>query len=520
MENRVSRKPASLSHMFGRGGSRPRRFASALAAVLIAGTIGAPASAWAVDPTPAPFDSPDGAAGASSAVGADQGDYLAAAYREADRYVYAIRSSDRHLLRIGLASGGDVVAQDLQAVTNADPAVDFAQDDAVDPAPGGAEVGVFGGTDGNTMFVRTGSLTGPGYLWALDFGACDSADGAFADAGCVVASRLMEVAAMTEDATAEAVVGLGVVASVSPGTATQAGDRATYSFAVTNPGPAAVSGLVIGEQSFSGTGALAQPSCELTELAPGATTTCETGYTVTLADVAARSVSYVAVARAQTPDGVQVTGPASAVTLAVTPVVDPATDLSPVLELTNTVNKTIVTAVGERVVYTYTIRNTGDTDVTGVTLRLQFSGGGEPALASCSVDGSSGTTPQVADLAVGQVEVCTTVGYAVTEADGQAGIVTNVAYVEATFAGGIVRSDPSTATTIVALAPDLATDTDEDDDSLPPVTGATGVSGSGGAVGTGGSAVSGAAPVGAAILAAVAAALAGARIVAGAGRRA
>lgn len=128
------------------------------------------------------------------------------------------------------------------------------------------------------------------------------------------------------------------------------------------------------------------------------------------------------------------------------------------LSLRNAVDKTMLMAAGGRVVYTYTIRNTGDVDLTGLALRAQFSGGSEPEIRSCRIVGSSGTTPYIADLPAGETEICTTLAYPVAAADEQEGIVTNVAYVEAAFGVEIVRSNPSTATTIVSVAPDLATE--------------------------------------------------------------
>ncbi|MBA2953230.1 hypothetical protein GON03_02825 [Nocardioides sp. MAH-18] len=95
---------------------------------------------------------------------------------------------------------------------------------------------------------------------------------------------------------------------------TRAGDAVDYRFTVTNTGNTTVSGLVIAEDQFSGTGAVGPITCAQTTLAPGASTTCTARYALTRADVGAGFVSNTAHAGGADPQGTAVvSGPATAV---------------------------------------------------------------------------------------------------------------------------------------------------------------------------------------------------------------
>ena len=77
------------------------------------------------------------------------------------------------------------------------------------------------------------------------------------------------------------------------------GQLITYSFVVTNVGGVTVSAVAIAEDTFTGTGTLPPPTCPAAagSLAPGASVTCTTTYTVTAGDIARGELSNTAHAR-------------------------------------------------------------------------------------------------------------------------------------------------------------------------------------------------------------------------------
>ncbi|RRJ87456.1 LPXTG cell wall anchor domain-containing protein [Gulosibacter macacae] len=81
------------------------------------------------------------------------------------------------------------------------------------------------------------------------------------------------------------------------------GDKVRYEFVVTNTGDVTIRELVIVDEMLAT--ANVAVTCDATELAPGAATTCTSAeYTVTDADAAAGTVTNVAVATGSTPSGV------------------------------------------------------------------------------------------------------------------------------------------------------------------------------------------------------------------------
>ncbi|WP_122818849.1 DUF7507 domain-containing protein [Nocardioides pantholopis] len=81
---------------------------------------------------------------------------------------------------------------------------------------------------------------------------------------------------------------LELVKTASPSTVTAAGQQVTYLFRVTNTGNVPISEITIDEETFTGSGSLPAPTCppEADSLAPGASVTCTSVYTVTAADLA------------------------------------------------------------------------------------------------------------------------------------------------------------------------------------------------------------------------------------------
>ena len=232
---------------------------------------------------------------------------------------------------------------------------------------------------------------------------------------------------------------LSLSKTVSPGTVGKAGDTVTYSFTVTNTGNVTITGIAIAETAFSGTGTVSAVTCPVTTLAPGEFTTCTASYTITQADMDAGKVTNTAHATGTAPNNAAVTSPPA--TAAVTATAAQA------LSLSKTVSPSTVGNAGDTVTYTFEVTNTGNNTVHGITIdETAFSGTGTLSAITCPVT----------SLAPGESTTCTAT-YSITQADMDAGSVTNTAHA-AGFApdGAPITSPPSTATVTVSQSPVLA----------------------------------------------------------------
>ncbi|WP_307218642.1 hypothetical protein [Microbacterium sp. SORGH_AS_0888] len=197
--------------------------------------------------------------------------------------------------------------------------------------------------------------------------------------------------------------------SADPQSVTAAGQGITYSFRVQNTGNVTVSALTIGEVAFSGTGELSAIDCPVTTLAPGAITTCTADYVATQADIDAGTITNTAVATGNTPAGPPVSSNES----------DAVIDAprTPGLALVKEADVT-QPKVGDTITYTFTLTNTGNVTITNPSIsETEFSGTGDAPVIECAATTS---------LAPGESLVCTAT-YVVTQADVDAGGVTNVA---------------------------------------------------------------------------------------------
>ncbi|SDU92300.1 conserved repeat domain-containing protein [Microlunatus sagamiharensis] len=256
---------------------------------------------------------------------------------------------------------------------------------------------------------------------------------ATAPGGARVASPLAGAAVRVDQAPA-----LGVRKTASPTSLTAAGQTVTYSFAVTNGGNVTLSQLGVTDTFAAPAGPGSAVACPVTTLDPGRSTTCTSTYVATQADLDAGSVSNTATATGQTPAGAAVTSPASAASV---PVVPGAS-----LSLVKSASRASVDAAGQTVGYALLVRNTGNLSLTGVrVVDTRFTGSGPAPAISCP----AGT------LAPGGSITCTA-SYAVTQADLDAGSVSNTAVASATTPGGAgVDSASSTATVTTAANPAL-----------------------------------------------------------------
>jgi uncharacterized repeat protein (TIGR01451 family) len=235
---------------------------------------------------------------------------------------------------------------------------------------------------------------------------------------------------------------LTLVKSVSPTTATKAGQKVTYSFLVTNSGNVTTTNVGIAETAFTGTGAISAVTCPAgaASMAPGATVTCTATYTVTQADVDAGSVSNTADATGTDPGGHAVVSPTSTAKVTAT--------AAPALTLLKTALPTAVTKAGQTITYSYLVTNTGNVTESAVAIAEgAFTGIGTLPAATCPAGAAS--------LAPGATVTCTAT-YPVLQADIDAGSVSNTATATGQPpAGGTTSSAPSTVKVTAAPAPAL-----------------------------------------------------------------
>lgn len=242
--------------------------------------------------------------------------------------------------------------------------------------------------------------------------------------------------------TASAAPALTVVKSADLATITKAGQKVTYSFLVTNTGNVTMANIAIDEGTFSGTGTLPAVVCPQPTLAPGAHETCTTVYTVTQADVDAGTLTNTATATG-TPPGSTSVVPSPPSTSTVT------ADQTPALSVVKSAAPAAPADfhAGEVITYSFVVTNTGNVTLSDVTIEEgTFTGSGTLPAPTCPAGAAS--------LAPGAQVVCTTT-YTVTQADIDAGEITNSATALGTPPGSIVTvpSDPSTVTVPEPAAP-------------------------------------------------------------------
>jgi len=237
----------------------------------------------------------------------------------------------------------------------------------------------------------------------------------------------------TATVTVTAAPALTVVKSATPSTITAAGDTVTYSFLVTNTGNVTMSNVAVNETAFTGTGTAPVASCPVTTLAPGESTTCTATYTATQADVDAGSITNTATAQGTPPGSTTpVISEPSTATVAVPP--------APILTVVKTATPATITAAGDTVTYSFLVTNTGNVTMSNIVINeTAFTGTGTAPVVSCPAGAAS--------LAPGASVTCTA-SYTATQADVDAGSITNTATTQGTPPGSTtpVTSPPSTAT--------------------------------------------------------------------------
>ncbi len=205
------------------------------------------------------------------------------------------------------------------------------------------------------------------------------------------------------------------------------GEVIAYSFAVTNTGNVTLNGVTIADLLLG----IVLSGGPVT-LAPGQTdaTTFTATYAVTQADIDAGEVVNTATATGTPPTGPDVSDISGTTTGDDDPTLVPL-DRQPGIELVKTADTSGVEAgaePGDVIPYAFTVTNTGNVTLTGVTIT--------DLLPGLVMSGGPIT------LIPGQVDATTfTATYAVTPADIMVGTLTNTATVTGTWAGGTVSDD-------------------------------------------------------------------------------
>jgi uncharacterized repeat protein (TIGR01451 family) len=203
------------------------------------------------------------------------------------------------------------------------------------------------------------------------------------------------------------------------------GDVLSYEFDVANTGNVTINGISVSDDK------IASVSCPVSTLAPGASTTCSADYTVTQDDLNAGSVTNIA-SVSGTPTGGTLTPPTDTATVNGTQ--------TPSLSVDKRATTTTFAAVGDTLTYEYDVTNTGNVEITAI---------------SVSDDRIASVSCPVTTLAPGASTTCTATD-TVSQADLDAGSVTNIATTSGTPAGGTLAPATDTETVNADQMPALA----------------------------------------------------------------
>ena len=225
-----------------------------------------------------------------------------------------------------------------------------------------------------------------------------------------------------------------VVKSATPSSFATAGTTIDYSFLVTNTGNVTLSSIQVTDTDLPGLSAI---SCPDASLAPAGSQTCTATYLTTQADVDAGSVTNTATAQGDPPGSITPVGsdPSTATV--------PAAQ-GPAITVVKSASPGSFSTAGTTLTYSFLVTNTGDVTLSSI----QVTDTDLPGLSaiSCPAGASS--------LAPGASVTCTAT-YVTTQADVDAGSVTNTATAQGDPPGSItpVGSDPSTATVLLRQKP-------------------------------------------------------------------
>lgn len=198
-----------------------------------------------------------------------------------------------------------------------------------------------------------------------------------------------------------------VTKSVAQATYRAVGDVLNYTITVKNTGNVTLSPVVINDP-------LTGLNRSIASLAPGATESVTTNYTITAANIATNTSTV------ENTVTVTATPPAGVTPSPMAPKTAKATSAfsKPELKLTKTATNAVYSRVGDKIVYTLVLTNTGNQIVSNITI------------TDANADPGSVNPATLASLAVGASRNNITATHTVTQADIERGYVSNVAIAE------------------------------------------------------------------------------------------
>ncbi|MFC2173624.1 hypothetical protein ACFLU6_13490, partial [Acidobacteriota bacterium] len=223
---------------------------------------------------------------------------------------------------------------------------------------------------------------------------------------------------------------IALTKTATPGTYDSAGDIISYTLTATNTGNVTLYGVTISDPML--------PSLICTQpvdLNPNESLTCTGSYIITQADLDAGSVTNTAAVNASDPNDQPVSDGASETVEAVQ---------TPGLTLDKTAAPATYNEVGDVINYSYEVTNSGN-----VTLEAPFSVSDDKTTVDCS------GAPAL--LAPGDSFTCTAT-YTITQADLDAGSVTNTAQAQGHFGTTPVNSNEDDVTVEAVQTPELTLD--------------------------------------------------------------
>jgi uncharacterized repeat protein (TIGR01451 family) len=209
-----------------------------------------------------------------------------------------------------------------------------------------------------------------------------------------------------------------------PTTYNAVGAVIAYSYKVTNSGNVTLTGPI------TVTDNKATVTCPATAtLAPAASITCTASYTITQADLDAGSVTNIATAHASFGEGKVDSNQATATVTA---------NQTAKLTLVKKADLEKFDAVGQVITYSYLVTNSGNVKLAGPVTVAD-----DKATVTCPAVTTVGNLDGFLDP--GESITCTA-KYTVTQADLDAGLVTNIATASVSYDDGTLKSNPATVT--------------------------------------------------------------------------
>ena len=232
---------------------------------------------------------------------------------------------------------------------------------------------------------------------------------------------------------------IAVVKSADAKEVAAPGQKVTYSFVVTNTGGVDLHDVKITDPGpIGGTGTMGAIDCAgQTQLPVGKSITCTAVYTAAAGDLTGVDLANTETVKGLSPAGKPVTADDSA-TL-------PSILAAPALSLVKSADATTASTVGQKITYSFLVTNTGNVDVTDVTVTEgAFSGKGKLSEVECPADADV--------LAPGEEVTCTAV-YTVVAGDLTGQPITNTATADGIGPDGKPVASPKASASVTTVAP-------------------------------------------------------------------